>query len=31
MVPNQGIVFDGNNMPRDVKPKQKLKKEESRV
>ena len=28
-VPDQGIVFDGNNMPRDVKPEQKLKKEES--
>ena len=29
MVPDQGIVFNRNNMPRDVKPEQKLKKEES--
>ena len=29
MVPDQGIVFDENNVPRDTKPEQKLKKEES--
>ena len=29
MVPDQGIVFNRNNIPRDIKPEQKLKKEES--
>ena len=28
-VPDQGIVFNENNVPRDTKPEQKLKKEES--